>query len=113
MHEYGVVQDLLSQVDAQVREHQGRRAVRVVVVVDGGHLDEGFLRDAFDAFKAETTAGGAELVVERRPVEAWCPECGARSLVAPADGACPRCGGAGMHTASGDEIYLQSVEIEE
>jgi hypothetical protein len=35
----------------------------VVVSIDGGHVDEGFLRDAFDTFKADTTAHDAELVV--------------------------------------------------
>lgn len=112
MHEYGIVQDLLSQVDEQVRNHQGKRAVRVVLGVDGGHVDEAFLRDAFDMFRVETTARDAELIVTRAPVDLWCPECGARTTAARGDSACPRCGGAGVLMPSTDEIYLQSVEIE-
>jgi hydrogenase nickel insertion protein HypA len=112
MHEYGIVQDLLSRVDYQVRSHQGARAVRVVIAVDGGHLDEAFLRDAFDTFKTETTASGAELVVERKPVQGWCLECGAHSVAASEHAVCPSCGCALVLAASGDDIYLQSVEIE-
>lgn len=112
MHEYGIVQDLLSHVDQHVRTHEGKRAVRVVLAIDGGHVDEEFLRDAFDMFKVETTAHDAELVVTQAPTELWCPSCGARSTVAHKDSACPRCGGAAVLMTSTDEIYLQSVEIE-
>ena len=112
MHEYGIVQNLLSQVDEQVRSHEGKRAIRVVLAIDGGHVDERFLRDAFDMFKVQTTANDAELVVNEAPKGMWCLECGARTTVMHGDSACPRCGGAGVQIASTDEIYLQSVEIE-
>lgn len=112
MHEYGIVEDLLSQVDQQVRAHDGKRAVRVVVAFDGGHVDEHFLREAFDLFKVETTARDAELLVTHAPIEMWCPSCEARSTAAPKDSACVRCGGACVEMTSTDEMYLQSVEIE-
>jgi hydrogenase nickel insertion protein HypA len=112
MHEYSIVQSLLSQVDEQVRGHEGKRAVRVVVAVDGGHVDEGFLRSAFDMFKVETTARAAELVITQRPAELWCPGCEALATVAHGDSACPQCGGAGVEMTPTDQIYLQSVEIE-
>lgn len=112
MHEYGIVENLLSQVDEQVRGHEGKRAVRIVLAVDGGHVDERFLRDAFDMFKVATTARDAELVVAQAPVELWCPACGARTIAADGGSACPHCGGAGVRITPTDEIYLQSVEIE-
>ena len=112
MHEYGIIQELLSQVDEQVRGHAGKRAVRVVLSVDGGHVDEAFLRDAFDAFKAETTARDAELVVKTSQHELWCPACDTQTTAAHEHEACPRCGGARFRMTSSDEIYLQSVEIE-
>lgn len=112
MHEYGIVQDLLSQVDQQVRGQQGKRAVRVVLGIDGGHVDEQFLRDAFAMFKVETTACDADLIVTQAPVELWCPDCGARTTATKGDSTCPRCGGACVLMTSSDEIYLQSVEIE-
>jgi hydrogenase nickel insertion protein HypA len=112
MHEYGIVQNLLSQVDEQVRGHKGKRAVRVVLAVDDGHVDERFLRDAFDMFKVETSAQDAELVVTQALTEVWCSNCGARATTARGDSVCPLCGGAGVQMTSTDEIYLQSVEIE-
>lgn len=112
MHEYGIVRDLLSQVDEQVSGHQARRALRVVLAIDGGHVDAALLKDAFDTFKGTTTARDAELVVVQVPIEVWCPVCGARSTVTQRDAACPHCGGAGIPMSSTGEIFLQSVEIE-
>ena len=112
MHEYGIIRDLLSQVDEQVRGHQARRALRVVLAVDGGHVDTAFLKDAFDTFKGATTARDAELVVVQTPIEMWCSACGARSAVTQRDEACPHCGGPCVALSSTDEICLQSVEIE-
>jgi hydrogenase nickel insertion protein HypA len=112
VHEYGIVQELLARVDEQVRGHAGKRAVRVVLSIDGGHVDEGFLRDAFDSFKAETTARDAELVVTTSRHELWCPACDTQTNAAPDAGTCPSCGGAAFQMTSTDEIYLQSVEIE-
>jgi hydrogenase nickel incorporation protein HypA/HybF len=112
VHEYGIVQEMLARVDEQVRGHAGKRAVRVVVSVDGGHVDEAFLRDAFDTFKADTTARDAELVVTTDHGELWCPACDTQTTAAHEHETCPRCGGARVRMTSTDEIYLQSVEIE-
>jgi hydrogenase nickel insertion protein HypA len=112
VHEYSIVQNLLAQVDEQVRGHEGKRATRIVVAIESGHVDEQFIRDAFDMFKAETSARDADLVVTHASVELWCPECGAHWTGATSYSACPRCGGAGVLMTSTEEICLQSVEIE-
>jgi hydrogenase nickel insertion protein HypA len=112
VHEYGLVQSLLEQVDRQVRSHRARRALRVVLAIDGGHVDKDFLRDAFDTFKLESTARDAELIVRQAAVEFWCPVCGERAASPTGDATCPECSAARVPLASKDEIYLQSVEIE-
>lgn len=114
MHEYGIVRGVLSLVDEQVRAHDGRRALRVLLGASGvTGAEEHLLRQAFDAFKADTTARDAELVVERVPLEACCVDCGAQ--VRPADSrgrSCPRCGSHAVLPARGQDIFLKSVEIE-
>jgi Zn finger protein HypA/HybF involved in hydrogenase expression len=111
MHEYGMVRDLLAQVDQIVRVQAGRQAVRVVLGVTGATgPEEHLLRDAFDAFKVGTSAGQAELVLERAPFEVCCLDCGAVAM--PAQGRCSLCGSGTVLPASGQDIYLKSVEIE-
>ena len=114
MHEYGIVCDLLSQVDENVRAHAGRRAVRVCLSVSGMvEAEERLLRVAFDTFKAGSTAGDAELVVEHAPSEVCCLDCGSQSSLAGGnDPGCPRCGSGATLPVHGEAIFLKSVEIE-
>lgn len=112
MHEYGIVQSLLSQVDKEVRDHEGKRAVRVVVAIDGGHVDEAFLRDAFDTFKSSSSACAAELVVTQAGVDVWCPACESRATVVRGELLCPKCANPTVRLKRTEEIFLQSVEIE-
>ena len=111
VHEYVMVRELLSQVDASVRAQAGRRAVRVVLGVTGATgPEERLLRDAFDMFKAGTSAGQAALVLECAPSEVCCLDCGALAMLA--DGRCSRCGGGTVMPAGRHDIFLKSVEIE-
>ncbi len=114
MHEYGIVQDLLSQVDENVRANAGRRAVRVLLSVSGMAAgEERLLREAFDTYKAGTLANDADLVLQRAPVEAWCPDCGAATwLTGGQDECCPDCGSEAALPVHPQDIVLKSVEIE-
>ncbi len=115
MHEYGLVQSILSLVDQNVRMHAGKRAVRVEVGVKGGAVEEQFLRDAFDTFKVATTARDAELVVVCTPLEVWCLDCGTKASVPRGHDhglTCRTWGGPAVRVSSESEIYLKSVEIE-
>jgi hydrogenase nickel incorporation protein HypA/HybF len=114
MHEYGIVESLLSQVDQNVHAQAGQRAVRIVLSVTGATAaDERLLRDAFEQFKTGTTAGAAELVLERAPLKVYCLDCEAWAF--PADGHglhCPHCGSGTTLPADRQDVCLKSVEIE-
>jgi len=114
MHEYGIVRSVLSVVDEQVHAHDGRRALRVLLGASGmTGAEERLLHQAFDAFKADTTARDAELVVERVPLEVCCVDCGAQASLADShDRRCPRCGSDAALPIRGQDIFLKSVEIE-
>lgn len=114
MHEYGIVESLLSQVDVNVHAHAARRATRVVISVNGATAaDERLLRDAFETFKHGTTASQAELVLERVPLRMYCLDC--EDWTAAEDGhgrRCRRCGGGATLPADHHDVCLKSVEIE-
>lgn len=114
MHEYGVVESLLRQVDQNVRAHAGRRAVRVVLTVTGATAaEEGLLRDAFEIFKYGTAAGEAELVLERVPLKVHCLDCGILAVLDDGHGRdCPHCGSGATLPADRHDLCLKSVEIE-
>lgn len=114
MHEYGIVRGLLSLVDENVRAHAGRRAVRVVLGLGGATAaEEHALRDAFEAFKAGTTASDAELVLEHAPLNVYCLDCTAMAFLPGGHGRrCPQCGSGAALPVDRQDIYLKSVEIE-
>lgn len=114
MHEYGIVQSLLSQVDDSVHAHAGLRAIRVVVGVNGAtHADERLLREAFEVFKGGTTASQAELVLQRLPFNLYCLDCEAWAFLDDGDGRrCPHCGSGATLPADRHDVCLNSVVIE-
>ena len=113
MHEYGIVQELLSEVDRGVRANAGKRATRVVVTVSAGGIEEEILRGAFDLAKGHTSAEGAELAVQYAPLDVPCLGCGALvHLADPAESSCPACGSSLWQATGRSTVTLTSIEIE-
>jgi hydrogenase nickel incorporation protein HypA/HybF len=111
MHEYSIVQALVSQVEEQVRRHRAR-AVHAVCVQVGelSGVEVGLLKTAYDLFRQDTVCAQAELKVETVDARWECREC--RSPLAPGGPlSCDRCGGP-VKLAQGDEIVLARLELE-
>lgn len=115
MHEFGIAEELVAEVDRSVAGHAGRRAGRVVVAVGAGAAEEQSLRAAFEVAKVGTTASDAELVLEFTEREVLCLDCGAQTSLQPPAGAgfsCPSCGSqSGLQTRA-PEVVLKSVEVQ-
>lgn len=111
MHEYSIVQSLLHRVETEARAH-GASAVRRVKMRIGelSGLEPELVRSAYDLVRAGGLCAAAEL--EIIPVAArWvCRACGRE--VAPGQILrCPVCQ-APARLAGGDEIFLDSLELE-
>jgi hydrogenase nickel incorporation protein HypA/HybF len=108
----------LALADAVVRiagEHaRGRRVVAVELRV--GRLRQvvpGALEFAFGLVAEGTPVEGAELVIEDVPVRVACRRCGAESRVDDFPLACARCGAVDVEVVAGEELSVQSLELEE
>lgn len=113
MHEQGVAQELVAEVDRVVRAHLGSRASRVVVRVPAGALEEESFRVAFDLARQATTAAAAELAVEHVALDGYCFGCGSVvSVENVACFACPVCGSGTWRPSGARSVTLASVEIE-
>lgn len=110
-----MVEGLLAAVDDSVVRNGGSRAVRVVVEIpDRATTVESLLREAFEDHKHESTAGSAELIVQRAPVPAACLDCGTVATYGTATPErCPDCGGTQLVFSPAPELRLMSVEVEE
>lgn len=113
MHELSIAQALVEQVDAVIRAHAATRAslIRVRVGPLAGVVPE-LLAHAFPLAAAGSRMADAELALVAAPVRVLCERCGAESEAAMNRLLCGECGDWHTRIVSGDELLLESVELE-
>jgi hydrogenase nickel incorporation protein HypA/HybF len=113
VHELSVCQALVQQLEG-VSAANGGGAVALVRLRIGplSGVEAPLLQRAFPLAAAGTIADGAELIIETAGVVVQCNECGARSDAAPNRMLCGACKSYRVRMVSGDEMLLESVELE-
>lgn len=113
MHELAVAQALVEQVEGVIRQHRAQRArlVRVRIGPLSGVVAE-LLASAFPLAAAGSRMEHAVLDLVAVPIEVRCEACGARSEAAMNRLVCGACGDWRTRIVSGDELLLESVELE-
>jgi len=111
VHEYSVVQALLTRVEEAVSAHGAVTVHRLTVQVgELSGLDAELFATAFATFREGTVCAGAALDVERVPARWTCPLCAA-AIAAGAVLRCPTCD-TPARLSQGDEIILGRIEME-
>jgi len=114
VHEVSIAQSL---VDAVLREMEDRKTGRVVAVrtAVGGltHVEPENLKFWYEELIKDTPLAGSELVVVKQPVAVRCRQCGREFEVVANSFVCPECGIADVRLTGGDELVLESIEVEE
>jgi hydrogenase nickel incorporation protein HypA/HybF len=112
MHEYSLIQSLVSRVEEVARE-KGAVAVRrlVVSVGDLAGVDPELFETAFHTYKGGTVCEHAALETRRAEGVWQCPTC-RRAIPRGAVLACERCGSPAEPSPGADAILLESVEME-
>jgi hydrogenase nickel incorporation protein HypA/HybF len=111
MHEFSVAEAVMDIVQRHAR---GRPVARVVVKV--GHLRQvvpDALTFAFGLVAQGTEAEGAELAIEGVPAAGRCRSCGARGVLPDIPLVCERCGSWDVEVLEGEELLVDSLELEE
>ena len=111
MHEWSLVQALLTRVDEEARKH-GAVAVRRLEVSIGelAGVEPALFESAYDLFRTETLCANAPLVLRSVPAEWVCGQCGG----ALARGEALWCGAceSPARLEAGDAIVLERIELE-
>ncbi len=113
MHELSVCQSMLRQVSEIARQHDARHVSRVKIrigVLSGVEPD--VLNRAFPVASTGTIAEGAQLSIKTLPVCVRCESCGTESEVEANKLICSACGDWHTQLVSGNELLLDSIEIE-
>lgn len=110
MHELGLCEGLL---DAVERRAAGRRVARVTVRIGVLHrVVEPALDQAFELVAEGTVADGAAVDLVTIPVRAVCRSCGHATVAQEVVAVCPSCGSTEFDLAEGDELLLESIQLE-
>jgi hydrogenase nickel incorporation protein HypA/HybF len=111
MHELSIAE---SVVDIACR-HAGERRV-VLVELKVGHLRQvvpSALAFAFELVAQGTVVEGAELVLEEVPAAGLCRDCGRKTALPDFPLQCTDCGGFNIEVIEGEELRVDSLELEE
>ena len=113
MHELAVAQALVEQVDAVITQHQASAAtaIRVRIGPLAGVVPD-LLATAFPLAAAGSRMEHAELDLVEAPIKVHCQTCGAETEAAMNRLLCGDCGDWHTQVISGDELLLESVELE-
>ena len=113
MHEASAAEAILRIVVPEARSRGADRVARIRLVVGEatGYMEES-LAFFFGAMAKGGPAEGAVLEIEYVKTRLRCGSCAEEYDRAGWSFSCPRCGGPGSLTGSGDEFYVDSIEIE-
>ncbi len=113
MHEFGIVDELLGQIEACCRENGGGRVTSVRVALrKGSGYEPDHLTFAFDLQKVGTLAAGAVLAVESAPGTARCVGCGHTHPAEDLPERCPRCQAGPVVWAAGPPLAVKELVID-
>lgn len=114
MHEFSLVQTLLEQVDTLRREQAAERVVSICVSVgEFAGVEPELLRSAYQMLVEETPMRGAELQMNRIPLQSRCDNCGCDFTVERFRFECPQCNNRNVTIVRGQDLVLESVTIEQ
>jgi len=112
MHEYSLIQSLVSRVEEEARARNALCVHRLAMRVgELSGVDPELLQTAYDTFRAGTICEKAELTVTRVKARWTCPQC-EKEIAAGEALQCPACGVAARLCDGGDALMLDSIELE-
>ena len=114
MHEVGIAQSLIEQVEKKVAElNQPVKALKLSVLLGKlAGVSAEALRFGFEIAKQDSQIPFAQLEIEEVPLRLNCPAC---QLTFPSEQlkqSCPGCGKDSLKLISGKELQLKTVEYE-
>ena len=113
MHELSVCLSLLEQVQAIAAERGATQVTRIELKVGPlSGVEAELLRNAWPLASANTIAVDAEFVIDETGIVVHCDACDTDTPAAANRLVCGSCGDFRTTVVSGDEMILQSLELE-
>lgn len=114
MHELSVMAYLLDRVETHAERLHASKVVGINLVIgDRSSIVDDSLLFYFEMMIPGTVAEGAQLMVRRTHMRAFCPQCVSEYQLDGFGFDCPACGAVGEVTSDGTEFLIESLEIEQ
>ncbi|MDD5406367.1 MAG: hydrogenase maturation nickel metallochaperone HypA [Sulfurovaceae bacterium] len=111
MHEYSIVQALLTQCEEIAAKNEASivNSIEIKIGVMSG-VESHLLKVAFDTFKEGTICGKSELIIHEQPLRIVCNECGNETQIPIYK--CTKCESLNVKVTDGEDMYLMRLEME-
>jgi len=113
MHELSITQSMVDLVLDEARKAEAARVKKISLVIGemSGIVDD-CVQFYFELISKDTIASEATLSFKKVPVEAHCRNCGEVFTPEEFDWSCPRCHNTSIEIKTGNELYVESIEVE-
>jgi len=113
MHELSITQSLLDLVLDEANKAKAAKVKKISLVIGemSGIVDD-CVQFYFELISKDTIANEATLSFKKVPVEAHCRNCGEVFTPKEFDWSCPHCHNTSIEIKTGNELYVESIEVE-
>lgn len=112
MHELAITESILEITLRHAQPTQAKRVTDIYLVIGKlASIVDDSVQFYWNMIAKDTAAEGATLHFRRTPAELLCQDCGHRYQTGENDFACPQCGGVHVRVVSGEEFYVEAIEV--
>jgi len=113
MHELAITQSMLDLVLEEAKKAGAERVGKINLVIGemSGIVDQ-CVEFYFEFLSKDTIAKEAILSFKKIPTQARCRNCGELFIPKEFDWSCPNCQNSQMEIVAGNELYIESLEVE-
>ncbi len=113
MHEYSIVQALLTQCEDIARENEAESVKKIIVKIGKmSGVEPHLLEIAFNTFKEKTVCDGCDFVLNVQPLTIECNQCKMITELDEIYYKCPQCESLDVKVIDGEDMYLMTLEME-
>ena len=113
MHEVDIVQDLIKLCETNALKNGATKVNKVEISIGKlSGVESHYLKNAFDAFKADTICSDTDLVINTQEIEVKCDDCGFSGELGENVFVCPKCGQNNLKVTAGEDLLLMRLEME-
>ena len=114
MHEFGIADGVVKHALAEAEKHNAKRVSMIKVRVGGKtHITADAMTTCIEAVAKGTIAEDAEIEIEVFSDVYRCSDCASTYPASAEQRKCPKCGSDNVEIFTGEEVYLDSLELED